>query len=113
MDLTINKNDEQSNVKILIICDTTGSMSVALSALTTFFNEIQPFLKLVFHNVKCGCVLYADYDSVCTGECPVYVQDFTSDIDKSISKQLKGGTNHTKKNKNIKHLNKTLKNYYD
>ena len=84
MDLTINKNDEQSNVKILIICDTTGSMSVALSSLTTFFNEIQPFLKLVFHNVKCGCVLYADYDSVCTGECPVYVQDFTSDIDKII-----------------------------
>ena len=25
----------------------------------------------------------------------------------------KGGANHTKKNKNIKHLNKTLKNYYD
>ena len=84
MDLTIENMDEQPNVKILIICDRTASMSVALSSLTTFFNEIQPFFKLVFHNVQCGCVLYGDYDSDIVGTCPVYVQDFTSNIDEII-----------------------------
>jgi len=53
-----------NSIKILIVCDKTGSMTTFLSSLKEVFYELYDFCRMVFPNTTFGCKLYGDYDSI-------------------------------------------------
>jgi len=75
-------NVENNSVKVLLVGDTTGSMSVALQALKLFFENVPQMLRLVFPKVEFGCILYGDFDAstLIKTKSAVYIQPYTCDI---------------------------------
>jgi hypothetical protein len=59
---SINRNNNQ--IKFLIVCDKTASMTTYLTSLKDVFYELYDFGRMVFPNATFGCKLYGDYDAV-------------------------------------------------
>ena len=79
---TVGNNCEHNTLDILMVCDKTGSMSVALAALSEFMKEAPEIISLVAPQVRYGCIFYGDFDSssLAFSKEPVFIQPYTSDI---------------------------------